>query len=809
MNATTTPNNSTSNMPLTINNAFKIEDFMIVLLANWYWIVLSVVLCVSAATFHLLRTTPVYTRSTSLLIKNDDSAGGSLQQEFKELGITPSLSNINNEILILSAPVIMEETVRRVHADIEMRVKEDLHYVPLYDKSPVKLLLPEMPETSSCSFKMKLRKDKTAELYDFSTSHGLVEKSQVVAFGTIGRTPVGKVVIQATEFWDKNYFADEIVVTKYPLKSIAGSYSGRLNIALVDKESTVLDITLTDASRQRADDVLYKLIEVYNEQWMKDRNRVAESTYQFITDRLANLSKELGDVDQQISDYKSNTLLPDVDAAASMYMSESAKNNDAIISLHNQITMASYIRKYLADMSHPGKYLPTNVGIGQTGVEQMIAAYNARVNEYNALLKNSSENTPAVQEISADLALQRTTILHSLDNLIAQLNTQVQAWEKTETQTNKKLATAPQQVKQLLSVGRQQKVKEALYIYLLQKREENELSKTFTAWNTRIIQPSGGSNAPSGPNKQKTLLIAFCIGLAIPISILFLRENFDYTVRGRSDIEQLGLPLLGEIPALMQDRPWWKPLKKNVQRLIYVEPNSSDLINESFRILRTKLDYFLGSIGTNSKVVMLTSFNAGSGKSFISANLAMAIGLKNKRVIAIDLDLRHCSLSNILNQPKKGLTHYLGGIEDDVESLIMHDAIHQGVDILPVGIVPPKPTELLLSDRLTTLIEHLRDSYDYVILDCPPIDIVADTIIVKKLVDVSVFVVRAGLMDRRLLKEVQTLYNENTYKNMALLLNGTKYVSSRYGNYRYGYGYGYGHGQGYGYGYGYSKSSRK
>lgn len=692
---------------------------------------------------------------------------------------------------------MMQEAVKRLHLELQMQVKNGLHTVPLYDNSPISLLMPQANDDFMCSFKMRLNANQTAELWDFETINGLNEKHITIKMGEIARTPVGIIVLQATKYWKRNFTSDEIYVTKYPVKNIGNMYNSRLSVALSNKESTILDISIVDESKQRASNLLYKLIEVYNEQWLKDRNRVAESTFEFITQRLNTLSKELGDVDQKISDYKSQAMLPDMDAASSMYLTQSTKNNDQILTLRNQLSVARYIREYLADRSKYGQYLPTNTGVGSTGIESMIANYNKTVSARNEVLDNSSENTPLVQKFNNELKLQRQTIMHSLDNFIAQIQSQVGNWENTEAQTNEKLAAAPQQVKKLLSVGRQQKVKEVLYIYLLQKREENELSKTYTAWNTRIIQPPTGSDAPSSPRKNIILLAALAIGIFIPTGLLFLRETLNHTVRGRADLEDMQTPLISEIPEMVNKKHWWQFKKKNVRRQVYVKSNSRDLINESFRILRTKLDYFLKSTGVSNKVIMLTSFNVGSGKSFISINLAKALSLKGAKVLAIDFDLRHASLSDFAKHTDVGITSYLSNITDNIDECIQHDAVGRGLDILPIGIIPPNPSELLLSDKMKPMFDKLREEYDYIILDCPPIEIVADASIVKDCADVTLFIVRAGVMDRRILKDVEELYKNKVYKHMALILNGAPYISGRYGNYRYGYGYGKGNGYGY------------
>lgn len=779
---------------------FNWRDFGKVLLSNWYWLALSVAIFLCIGVFSLLRTAPTYTRYTSLLIKDDQSNGGtsSLVKDFQNMGLVSSSTNINNEILTISAPVLMEEVARRLHLDVQLSVASQLHKEPLYNGSPIKLFFPQALDDDVFSFKMKLAGNHKVELWDFVTydergEEIKDEKHLTIQTGTMATTPVGTVIVQPTENWNDEPVDEVIFVKKYRLKSVAAHYSNNLSVSLSEKESTILNLELVDNSKKRADDILLMVIDVYNEQWLKDKNLIAESTFEFITDRLNTLSQELGDVDQQISDYKSSTLLPDIEAASELYLSQSAKNNDQIILLNNQLSVAQYIKEYLAESANKGKYLPSNTGIGSTGIETLIAEYNKNISTRNEILGNSSENTPVIQKLDQDLELQKNGIMQSLENHIDQLRSQIQNWQTTEARTNTKLATAPRQATQLASIGRQQKVKEALYIYLLQKREENELTKAFTAWNTRIIQPPSGSDAPSGPRKKMTLTIALLIGLFIPICILYLRESLNRTVRGRADLDSMQTPLLCEIPQLSTGKHFWQKNHRDAPQKIYVKENCRDLINESFRILRTKIDFFLNESGKGAKVIMLTSFNVGSGKSLISSNLVKVLSIKGKRVLGIDMDMRHCSLSAISGNPEEGLSSYLNGMVSDFHSIIKKDAIGTNADILPVGIIPPNPAELLLSDLLKEMFEQLRQEYDYIVLDCTPIDTVVDVDIVKQYADCTLFVIRSGVMNRNALKDVDDLFQKGSYKKMALVLNGARYVSSRYGNYRYGYSYGYGY----------------
>ncbi len=781
------------------SSSFNIADFCMAVLTKWYWIVLCVIIALGVAYLQVKRTTPTYTRSAKLLIKTEDQQEPSIPDELKTIGVGSSVANISNEINTITAPVLSEEVVKRLHLDVNMAYHEGLHLLPLYDEAPFTVALPQTTDDQTFAFKMKVSPNRTAQLFDFSADpEKYTEDAPFSAkVGDILRTPVGLVIIKPTQFFSSHATDKVILVTKSSVKSVAATYCGGLAVTLADKDATILDISLTNASKQRAADFILKLIEVYNERWLEDRNHSAESSYAFITDRLNTLAKELGDVDQQISDYKSSTLLPDPDAAANMYMSESAKNNDQILNLNVQLSIARDLRRYLAADNHKGQYLPTNSGIGSTGIETMISAYNEKVSQRNELVVNSSESSPYVKQADKELTMMRQTIIRSLDNLITLTQSQVADWERNSDKTNAKLASAPRQVKQLLSIGRQQKVKETLYIFLLQKREENELSKSYNAANTRIIQPPIGSNAPTAPVASTMYLIALAAGVVIPVAIIYLLTMMDHYVRGRADLDGMSVPLLGEIPNLSVKRHFWQRNKRDARRDVYVKANSRDLINEAFRVLRTKLDYYMGSIDGDAKVIMLTSFNPGSGKSFITANLAKVLSLKGARVLAVDMDFRHYSLSSITGQPHHGITDVLSGVNDNYDELIKRDAFGEDADLLAVGVVPPNPTEMMLSPRLEKLIAALRDKYDYIILDCPPIDVVADTSIVKKYSDVALFVVRAGLMDRNSLKDVDELYTSGAYKHMALLLNGTAYVSSRYGNYRYGYSYGYSYAYGY------------
>jgi len=524
--------------------------------------------------------------------------------------------------------------------------------------------------------------------------------------------------------------------------------------------------------------------------------------------------------------------MPSVEAVAAQAMGQESAADQQRQAISNQLYMVRYVRNYVTDPSHANQLLPASSGIGNAAVEAQIATYNEKLLQRNNLVANSSEQNPLVADLDVTLANLKGAIVNSLDNTQATLNAQLATVQTMHSQAIEKLSANPNQANHLLSIERQQKVKESLYLFLLQKREENELSQAFTAYNTRIIAEPFGSGAPTSPERNKILAIALALALALPAAFFIIRENTNSKVRGRKDLENLSIPYVGELPL-------WKP-KKNDETSkhgykIVVQQHKRDIVNEAFRVVRTNLEFMIKgqslmtndpSAAVNGRIIMFTSFNPGSGKTFICANLGASLGIRNSKVICIDLDLRRGSLSEFVESPKHGLTSFLGGRTDNYKELIVHQPLVMAeeesnnpdskqptansqqpavLDFLPMGKLPPNPTELLYSPKLKPMLDELRQEYDYIFIDCPPVEIVADATIISREADVTLFVIRAGLLERSMLAELEKNYEEKKYNNMAMLLNGTD-AEHHYGYHRYGYGYGrYGYGKGHGYGY-YGKS---
>jgi capsular exopolysaccharide synthesis family protein len=778
------------------DDIIKIQDLLYLCLAKWKWFLFSLILILGMAAIYILRTPSVYTRTASVLIK-DDSKGKSAASEldaFSGLGLFQSGTNVNNELIAFQSPAALTEVVRRLHLDMNHFTSGGFHKEVAYGATlPVTASIAGLADKDFASFTLSIDTDRSVYLSDFVLNGDDLDSEDITAqLLDIIDTPLGKITIVPTQHFAAVMEPLTLNVERNSLYSTVAAYMKNLTVALNDDKATVIDISVNDQSIQRAEDVINTLIAVYNENWVRDKNQIAISTSMFINERLKVIEQELGNVDEDISSYKSEHLLPDVQTASDMYMTQSNATDAQMLSLNNQLYITRYIRNYLSNDANRTQLLPANSGIESFDIETQITEYNKQLLQRNSLVANSSTQNPLVVDMDEALVAIRHAIILSIDNQLVTLNEQLKSLQKKEQQTTSRIAASPTQAKYLLSVERQQKVKEALYLFLLQKREDNELSQAFTAYNTRIITPPSGSMLPTAPVRKNILLVAFALGLLIPVVIIFIRENMNTTVRGRKDLEGVTVPFIGEIPLLVAKKQSLFSRKAPEVKGIVVAEGNRNIINEAFRVLRTNLE-FMTDADKKANVIIITSFNPGSGKSFISLNLATGLAIKGKKVLVIDGDMRHATVSSFFHSPSIGLSNYLSGHLANLSDAIVTHKNYSTLDVLPVGIIPPNPTELLFSDRLKQLIDTARERYDYVLIDCPPVEMVADTQILEKLADRTLVVLRAGLIERSMLTELENLYNEKKYKNMCMLLNGTEGTGGRYG-YRYGYKYGYRYG---------------
>ena len=638
----------------------------------------------------------------------------------------------------------MEKVARRLHLDVSYTEKRGLRTVELYRQSPVILSFPDASETQSFSLTaIPLSKEKV-RLFDFVTVNEAgepveIKNPQEVVLNDTVTTPVGRIVVQPSLYYTDAYYNKEIHVRKSNLKGVATGYQNALVSDLVAEYATIIKLSLSDVSASRAEDVLNTLIAVYNEDAIEDKNRITVNTSEFIAERLVIIEQELGSVDTDIETFKREHQLTDITSETGMYLQNTSQYRKEGLSLENQLSVAQYIRDYLADPQKALDLIPANT-ITDVTVEQQISAYNEMLLKRDNLIRNSSNKNPVVMDLNNSLSAMKQTIIRSVDNLIAGLNISIKNVQAQEEQLQKRIAAVPSQQKYVLTVERQQKIKEELYLYLLNKREENALSQAMTESNTRILDPAHGSNAPISPRSRSVMLVAFALGCCIPMTVFFLIFTMDTKVHTRKDLlDATTIPFLGEVPIQS---------KKEKEKLV-VRSGSHDAVSEAFRIIRTNMDFMRVKDQQDMKVVIFTSLNAGAGKTYISSNLAVSLVLTQKKVVLVDLDIRKSGFGRHTQHGQKGVTNYLADKDLSVDEVITKDGLTEGLDLVYSGPIPPNPAELLLSNRLDQLIAELRKRYDYIIVDNVPAGIVADASIVNRIADLTICVVRAGTMDRR------------------------------------------------------------
>lgn len=766
----------------------NLADVFLYLASKWKWFLLSVAVLGGLSWYHWAKSPLVYYRSATVIIKDPSSKTSTAGLDRFDNFINKV--NVANEILQFRSKRLMREVVTRLHADVSYTVQDGLRRTELYTSSPVAVRFPDANPEQPLGLTVTAKDKGHVQLNGFQGFGPSAEgRSLTVRLGdTVSVSPGLRVVVTATNDYGTGWQGRPVEVRKSPLDAVADRYRNSIGIQQEEEESSILTLSVKDNSAARAEDVLNMLITVYNEEAIKDKNQVAVNTADFINERLIIISRELGGVETELEDFKRTNLVVDLGATTGYTMGDAQKYGTEALELETQLRLAGYIKEYLTDPSKETGLIPSNTGISDMNIENQISLYNAAKLKRDRLLGESSENNPVVLELNNSLRSMKQSIIRAVDNLIVSLDVKRQDATARERRAQGRVLSIPRKEREMLSIERQQKIKESLYLYLLNKREENALSQAMADNNARVIDSADGPSSPVAPDRNRMLVLGVLSGLFLP-GVVFLCILFmDTRVRSRKEIEgALSVPFLGTIP---YDR------KRKSSDLTQTEADGDSAVSEAFRLLRTNMA-FMSRKGAPQQVVTFTSFNEGAGKTFVARNLALSLTYAKKRVVLLDLDIRKGTLSRHFGAGHVGVTNYLADPSLTVDDVIQH---LDPFDIVPAGAVAPNPAELLMDDRLDGLVSVLRERYDYVIADNVPVGLIADASIANRIADLTLFVVRAGRLDRRQLPDIERLYADHKLRNMAVVLNGVDH----HGN---GYGYGYGR-YGYGYGYGYGKKHK-
>ncbi|MCA0932641.1 polysaccharide biosynthesis tyrosine autokinase [Lutimonas saemankumensis] len=750
------------------------------LLDNWKWIGLGIVIAAGIGYYYLQKTSNVYQAATTIIIDDGDSGSGSELAAFQDLNIfSPSSNILNNEIGILRSRSLMRTVVSDLKINITYFVPDKVANSELYkDDVPFRVnffntdSLFYQRDTSFIIVPVDNERYKLTDIDGGNISNGSYGENLKVSYGEINITPnnIGQTPAM-----------NNLLVKVNPFEEVVRNYVGQLEILQADQDikSTILTIKLKDNILEKAKDVLNVLILNYNDEANNYRRLLTERTDSFINMRINEISSELNLADQGIEDFKKRNRLTNMDLESGLTLELNKEIENRIVNLSTQLRIIEYVIDYVNN--NPDDLIPTNLGLKDEGTTNNANTYNQLLLERNRILKGSSRMNPTVINLDEQLLKLRESIQKSLDNAKSSIEFALNDVRSQERLLINKQIEAPEQEREIQDIKRKQQIIETLYLYLLQKREENAIKQGVVSPNAKIVDKAFGRNVPVSPTKGKTYALALFVGALIPVLIIGINSILDNKTRNRKDIEKYFIsPVLGDIP------------KMKSKKIRIVKDHDRDSLAESFRILRTNINYMISGSGSDSdekgKTIYVTSTIGSEGKSFISVNLASVLSSVDKKVLLIEADLRKPKLTKYLNMKKgRGLTNYLVDHKLDYSDVI-ESVENFEFDIIRSGDIPPNPAELLMGARFEGLVEYVKNEYDYVIIDTPPVSLVTDTLLLTKSANLVIYVVRMNYLDKRLLNIPKELHSNNRLPNMALLLNQTDYSKSGYG---YGYGYGY------------------
>ena len=778
----------------------NIQEILFRYLIHWPWFVVSVIVCVALAWGYLRLTTPVYNISATVLIKDEKKGGGAnMSSELEKMGLNgfvSSSSNIENEIEVLKSRTLAREVVSSLGLFVTYMDEDKFPNKELYRTSPVLVsLTPQeadrLPQTMEIDMLLQ-----PAGAMDVQVKVGKKEyRKHLEKLPAVFPTDEGTVAFFANNDTLSSLRPESVTterhITAYINRpfAVAKGYAGSLLITPTSKATSVVTVSLKNSNTQRGKDYIDKLLEMYNINANNDKNEVAQRTGEFIDERIDIISKELGSTERDLENFKRSAGITDLTSEAQIALTGNAEYEKKRVENQTQINLVMDLKKYLQGSEY--EVLPANVGLQDAGVAGAIDRYNEMVAERKRLLRTSTESNPAIVNLTTSIRAMRSNIQTTLDATLKGLEITKADLIREASRYSRRISDAPTQERQFVSIARQQEIKSGLYLMLLQKREENAIVLAAIANNAKIIDEAQADSTPISPKRMTIYLAALVFGIGIPVGVIYLIGLTKFKIEGRADVEKLtSLPVVGDIP-----------LADEKMGAIAVFENQNNLMSETFRNVRTNLQFMLEN-GKN--VILVTSTVSGEGKSFISANLAISLSLLGKKVVIVGLDIRKPGLNKVFNLPKKeyGITQFLTNSTVNLMDLVHHSDINKNLYILPGGTVPPNPTELLARDGLEKAVEILRKNFDYVILDTAPVGMVTDTLLIGCVADLSVYVCRADYTRKTEFTLINELAENNKLPNLCIVINGLDLQKKKYGYY-YGYGkYGkyYGYGKHYGYG---------
>jgi tyrosine-protein kinase Etk/Wzc len=759
----------TKNPELGESEEISLGDLLYKFLPFWPFFVLLVIISMSGAWLYLRYKMPVYQTTATLLIKDDknNNPGKDLLQAFDMFG---SKKSVENEVEVLQSKTLMQEVVKNLHLYAPLTVKGRVVTQSAYLISPIVI---EAREPDS------LRDVKEIHFIFNDAAQSVSIENKVYPLNQWVITPFGTLQFLPNKYYKPAEKEQNLFFSLMSVKKAANNTLKEIKISSSSKESTVIDLSIEGEVPKRGEDILNELLKAYNQAAILDKNMLAANTLKFVNERLGYVVNELDSVEGKLQTFKSRNKITDISAQGKIYLETVATNDQKVSEINMRLSALDQVENYVKSNGGIGGIVPATFGIADPVLTELLKKLSDLELEYTQTKKIVPENNPAVIALVDGINKLKPGILENIQNQRKNLQAGRSDLTGTNNQFSSMLRTIPEQERELLGISRQQAIKNNIYTFLLQKREETALSFASAIADSRILDKAETLDVPVRPKKTLIYFGALIVALVLGIAIIYIKEILTRTVQERSDIEKhTDIPFLGEV---MYDRS---------KSPTVIAEGKRSYIAEQFRQLRTSLG-FMGIDETHKKL-LITSNISGEGKSFISINLGISLALMNKKVVLLELDLRKPKLSDQLNISRNiGMSNYLVG-KLPVDEIIKPTSI-KNLFLIPSGPIPPNPSELISNGKLPELLAHLEKTFDYIIMDSAPITPVTDSFILSPMADVTLFIVRHDYTPKVLLQKLEERHKMNRLKNSAIIYNGVKGKGYK----KYGYGYGYGNGYGY------------
>ena len=760
---------------------FNLKELVLSYAKYWYWFVLCFVICTALAYTSLRYSIPLYNVSSTIVISQEDNLSDAGLSVFKDLGLDQTQDKIENEIQILKSKTLIKNVITKLNLNVQYFYEGRVLDIEEY-KNPIVRM--SFLEADSILFK---RYGTFTVRVDSDTSYSFLDEdnNQISShnFGDQVDTSIGKAILIPNQKNISKATGKVIKIKLMPMRSLIDSYRSRLGIYVVGQNSSVLQVSLIDAVIPRSEDFIDNLIDEYGKRTIKNKNETSNKTTQFINERLNEISKNLSSVDSEAAKYMSQYgINEDLNGTSGRLADVSTENKREIAIYETQKLLIQSTIDFINNKQSKNDFIPSNLGIDDSAITTDIGKYNTLVLQRKRLLKTSTLENPIVVKIDDQLSGLRDVLFQNLNSLKKRVAIKLNSVKRRNKGFEKELFKVPEKQKNLREIAREQGVTEKLYLYLLQKKEEADITSHITLSNSRVIdRASPVSLQPVSPNKKGTYLLSTLLGFLIPFVIIYTKDLFSTNVKSKKDIEDyVTAPIIGTIP------------KAKLQSKFAIDKTSKSPISEAFRILRTNIDFLFAGINKETaRVIFVTSSISSEGKTFISSNIAKTLAISGKKVAYIGADLRFPKFHEILDLPDgkmtKGFTNYITSPDIKVEDVIYKENSDDPIHIIPSGIIPPNPSGLLMNERVQTMFNYLEKHFDYIVVDTAPVSLVTDTLLISKLADLTVYVVKENYSDKKLLSLPEKYHQEKRLVNLAVLLNNASTNMS--GAYGYGYGY--------------------